>query len=129
MNPTMQVRIGLWNLTSPANRIRNDKEFMALFPSKQSEWYLRMAVLYSFAAGAGWTYVFLRTYKNQLLALPEGQRWGFLDGKQASRINPETKRVETKTFNPENVNEKMTLAAKLRAVRGATVTQSPGATP
>ena len=70
----MQVRIGLWNLTSPANRIRNDKEFMALFPSKQSEWYLRMAVLYSFAAGAGWTSAFLRTYKNQLLALPEGQR-------------------------------------------------------
>jgi peptidoglycan hydrolase-like protein with peptidoglycan-binding domain len=128
-NPTMQVRIGLWNLTSPANRIRNDKEFTALFPSKQSEWYLRMAVLYSFAAGAGWTVAFLRKYKNQLLALPEGQRWGFLSGKQASRINPETKRVETKTFNPENVNEKMTLAAKLRAVRGATVTQSPGGMP
>src|SRR5262245_4372182 len=128
-NPTMQVRIGLSNLTSPANRIRNDKEFTALFPSKQSEWYLRMAVLYSFAAGAGWTVAFLRTYKNQLLALPEGQRWGFLSGKQASRINPETKRVETKTFNPENVNEKMTLAAKLRAVRGATVTQAPGGTP
>jgi len=129
MNPTMQVRIGLWNLTSQANRIRNDKEFTALFPSKQSEWYLRMAVLYSFAAGAGWTSAFLRTYKNQLLALPEGQRWGFLSGKQASRLNPETKRVETKTFNPENVNEKMALAAKLRAVRGATVTQSPGGAP
>ena len=124
-DPAMQVRIGLWNLTSKANSIRNDKRFMALFPSKQSEWYLRMAVLYSFAAGAGWTSAFLRTYKNQLLALPEGQRWRFLCGKQASRLNPETKRVETKTFNPENVNEKMVLAAKLRAVRGATVTQSP----
>jgi Putative peptidoglycan binding domain len=119
-DPAMQVRIGLWNLNSPADRIRN--EFMALFPSKQTEWFLRMAVLYSFAAGAGWTRAFLGKYRNELFALPEGQRWDFLRGKQASRINPETKKLETKVFNPENVDEKMALAAKLRAVRRATIT-------
>jgi len=126
MDPAMQVRIGLWNLNSPADSIRNAKEFMALFPSKQSEWYLRMAVLYSFAAGAGWTRAFLHKYKNELLALPESQRWGFLSGKQASRINPETKKVETKTFDHENVDKKMALAAKLRAVRRTTITQPFG---
>jgi peptidoglycan hydrolase-like protein with peptidoglycan-binding domain len=114
-NPDMQVRIGLWNLNSPADMICN--KFMALFPSKQTEWFLRMAVLYSFAAGAGWTRAFLGKYRNELLALPEGQRWDFLRGKQASRINPETKKLETKVFNPENVDNKMALAAKLRAVR------------
>ena len=36
-DPAMQVRIGLWNLNSPADSIR--REFTALFPSKQSEWY------------------------------------------------------------------------------------------
>ena len=118
-DPAMQVCIGLWNLNSPADRIRN--EFMALFPSKQTEWFLRMALLYSFAAGAGWTRAFLRKYRNELLALPEGQRWDFLRGKQASRINPETKKLETKVFNPVNVDKKMALAAKLRVVRRATI--------
>ena len=122
----MQVRIGLWNLNKPADAIRNNEEFRALFPSKQSEWSLRMAVLYSFAAGAGWTRAFLHKYKNDLLALPEDQRWRFLDGKRASRINPETKQVETKLFDPENVNKKMALAARLRAVRRSTTTQPLG---
>jgi hypothetical protein len=123
-DPAMQVRIGLWNLNRPADAIR--KEFMALFPSKQSEWSLRMAVLYSFAMGAGWTRAFLRKYKNDLLDLSEGQRWGFLRGKRASRVNPETKQAETKEFDPENVDKKMALAGKLSTVRRATITQPFG---
>ncbi len=115
-DPTMQVRVGLWDLSSTADRVRMD--FRALFPSKQSEWFLRMAVLYSFAAGAGAARSFLRKYKNELLALPEGKRWDFLRGKN----------VGTSYFNPENVDKKMSLAAKLRTVRGATVTQTPGGT-
>lgn len=109
-----------------ADAVRNNEEFRALFPSKQSEWSLQMAVLYSFAAGAGWTRAFLHKYKNDLLALPEDQRWRFLGGKRASRINPETKQVETKLFDPENVNKKMALAARLRAVRRTTTTQPLG---
>jgi hypothetical protein len=115
-DPTMQVRVGLWDLSSTADRVRMD--FGALFPSKQSEWFLRMAVLYSFAAGAGAARSFLRKYKNELLALPEGKRWDFLRGKN----------VGTFYFDPENVAKKMALAAKLRAVRGTTVTQTPGGT-
>lgn len=122
-DPTMQVRIGLWNLRSPGERVAT--EFPALFPSRQSEWYLRMAVLYSFSKGAGWTRAYLSKYKNALLALPESQRWDFLRGKQANYKNPVTKKIKTKTFDPENVDKKMALAAKLRAVRGATVTQPP----
>lgn len=112
-DPTMQVRIGLWNVRSPAERVAT--EFSALFPSRLSEWYLRMAVLYSFAQGAGWTRAFLSKYKNELLSLPENQRWDFLRGKQAYLAN-----YGTKTFAPENVDEKMALAAKLRAVLGVT---------
>jgi hypothetical protein len=104
----MQVRVGLWDLNSTADRVRMD--FGALFPSKQSEWFLRMAVLYSFAAGAGADRSFLRKYKDELLALPEGRRGDFLRGKN----------VGTFYFNPENVDKKMALAAKLRAVRRAT---------
>ena len=59
---------------------------------------------------------FLRKYKNELLALPEAKRWDFLRGKT----------VGTFRFNPENVDKKMALAAKLRAVRGGTVTQPLG---
>jgi hypothetical protein len=108
-DPTMQVRVGLWDLSSTADRVRTD--FGALFPSNQSEWFLRMAVLYSFAAGAGAARSFLRKYKTELSALPEGKRWDFLRGKN----------VGTFYFNPENVDKKMALAAKLRAVRGVTV--------
>ena len=115
-DPTMQVRIGPWDLTSVGERIAD--EFPALFPSKSSEWYLRMAVLYSFSKGAGWTRAYLRKYKNELLALPESQRWDFLRDKPAYLEGRGTK----PRFDPENVDKKMALAAKLRAVRGATVT-------
>jgi peptidoglycan hydrolase-like protein with peptidoglycan-binding domain len=113
-DPTMQVRVGLWDLNSTADRVRMD--FKTLFPTRQSEWFLRMAVLYSFAAGAGAARSFLRKYKNELSALPEGMRWDFLRGKN----------VGTFYFNSENVDKKMALAARLRAARGATTTQTPG---
>jgi hypothetical protein len=112
-DPTMQVRVGLWNLTSTGERIAG--EFRELF-SKGSEWYLRMAVLYSFSKGAGWTRAYLRKYRNELLALPESQRWDFLRGKSAYLKGYGTK----PKFDPENVDKKMALATKLRAVRGAT---------
>jgi hypothetical protein len=113
-DPTMQVRVGLWDLTSTAARIR--KEFAALFPSTQSEWFLRMAVLYSFAAGAGAVRAFLRKYQNELLALPESQRWEFLRGKNVGAFR----------FDPDNVDKKIALAVKLRDVRRAAATQSFG---
>jgi len=113
-DPTMQVRIGLWDLSSTGDRVA--AAFPSLFPSKSSEWYLRMAVLYSFSKGAGWTRAYLSKYKTELQALSENQRWDFLRDKSAYLegygIKPR--------FDPENVNEKMALAAKLRAVRGAT---------
>ena len=115
-DPTMQVRVGLWDLHSTADRVR--AAFATLFPSKQSEWFLRMAVLYSFAAGAGAARLFLRKFKNELLALPQAKRWDFLRGKN----------VGTFYFNPENIDKKMALAAKLCAVRGTTIAQSPGGT-
>jgi len=105
------VRIGLWNLRTPGERIA--KEFPALFSSRQSEWYLRMAVLYSFAVGAGWTRAFLRKYGKQLLGLPESQRWDFLRDKEAFLTG-----YGTRKFQNENVDKKMALAAKIRAVRG-----------
>jgi hypothetical protein len=111
----MQVRIGLWDLSSTGERVA--KVFPELFPSRRSEWYLRMAVLYSFSKGAGWTRAFLSKYQNDLLALPESQRWDFLRGKPAY-----LKGRGTKTFDPENVDKKMALAAKLRTARGASVT-------
>ena len=110
-DPTMQVRVGLWDLTSTAARIR--AEFAALFPSTQSEWFLRMAVLYSFAAGAGAARAFLRKYKNELLALPESQRWEFLRGKNVGAFR----------FDPDNVDKKIALAAKLRDLRRAAATR------
>ncbi len=113
-DPTMQVRIGLWDLSSTGERIA--AEFPALFPSKSSEWYIRMAVLYSFSKGAGWTRAYLSKYKAELLARPEDQRWDFLRGKSAYLQGYGTK----PQFDPENVNEKMALAAKLRTVRGTT---------
>lgn len=114
-DPVMQVRIGLWSLTNTAERVAG--EFPDLFPSKSSEWYLRMALLYSFSKGAGWTRAFLKTYRSQLRALPESQRWNFLRGKTAHFKGRDYSR--TKVFDPENVDEKMALAAKLRAFRGA----------
>jgi len=106
-DPTMQVRVGLWDLNTTADRVRN--AFPDLFPSKQSEWWLRLAVLYAFAAGGGAARAFLRKYRRELLALPEAKRWDFLRGKS----------VGTFSFNPENVDKKMALAVKLRSARQA----------
>ena len=104
-DPTMQVRVGLWDLVTTADRVRS--AFPDLFPSKQSEWWLRMAVLYAFAAGGGAARAFLGKYRSELLALPEAKRWDFLRGKS----------VGTSSFSPENVDKKMALAVKLRGAR------------
>jgi hypothetical protein len=106
-DPTMQVRVGLWDLVTTADRVRSSSP--DLFPSKQSEWWVRMAVLYAFAAGGGAARAFLRKYGRELLALPEGKRWDFLRGKS----------VGTLSFNADNVDKKMALAAKLRSARRA----------
>jgi hypothetical protein len=114
-NPTIQVRVGLSSLNSTGERIRN--LFPRLFTSKRSEWYLRMAVLYSFAQGSGWTIAYLQRYYDELLALPDNQRWGFLRDKPATLKGYDPK---TELDPSQNVDRKMTLAAKLRAVRGVT---------
>jgi peptidoglycan hydrolase-like protein with peptidoglycan-binding domain len=123
-DPTMQVRVGLWDLNNTAQSVRAN--FKDLFPSNQSEWYLRMAVLYSFAAGPGAAHALLRKYKSELLALPEGRRWDFLRAENVKEINRQVKDARSAFF--KNVDEKMALAAKLRAVRGATATQLSGGT-
>lgn len=110
-DPTMQVRVGLWDLVTTADRVRS--AFPDLFPSKLSEWWLRMAVLYAFAAGGGAARAFLGKYRSELLALPEAKRWDFLRGKS----------VGTSSFSPENVDKKMALAVKLRGAREAQATQ------
>jgi Putative peptidoglycan binding domain len=110
-DPTMQVRVGLWDLVTTADRVRS--AFPDLFPSKQSEWWLRMAVLYAFAAGGGAARAFLGKYRSELLALPEAKRWDFLRGKS----------VGTSSFSPENVDKKMALAVKLRGARQAQAAQ------
>jgi hypothetical protein len=104
-DPNMQVRVGLWDLNTTADRVSS--AFPDLFPSKQSEWWLRMAVLYAFAAGGGAARAFLRKYRSELLVLPETKRWDFLRGKSVGSFS----------FNPENVDKKMALAAKLRSGR------------
>jgi peptidoglycan hydrolase-like protein with peptidoglycan-binding domain len=111
-DPTMQVRVGLWDLNSTAERVRDN--FKDLFPSNQSEWYLRMAVLYSFAAGPAAARALLRKYKSKLSALSEGRRWDFLRAENAG------------SAYFKNVDEKMALAAKLRALRGVAATQLSG---
>jgi murein DD-endopeptidase MepM/ murein hydrolase activator NlpD len=114
-DPVMQVRIGLWDLTSTGERIA--REFPDLFPNKGSDWYLRMAVLYSFSKGAGWTRAFLNKYRNELRRTAESQRWDFLRGKPAYFKGRNGS--WTKIFDPENVDKKMALAAKIRAVRAS----------
>ena len=110
-DPTMQVRVGLRDLVTTADRVKS--AFPDLFPSKQSEWWLRMAVLYAFAAGGGAARAFLGKYRSELLALPEAKRWDFLRGKS----------VGTSSFSPENVDKKMALAVKLRGARQAQAAQ------
>lgn len=121
-DPTMQVRVGLWDLRTTGERVAND--FRDLFPSRQSEWYVRMAVLHAFAVGAGWTRAFLRKYRAELLKLPEDRRWDFLRGKTAY-----LKGYGTAEFQTKNVDEKMNLAAKLRAARSGGPTVSHEVTP
>jgi hypothetical protein len=106
-DPTMQVRVGLWDLVTTADRVRS--AFPDLFPSNRSGWWLRMAVLYAFAAGGGAARAFLRKYTTELLALPETERWDFLRGKSVGSFS----------FDPTNVDKKMELAAKLRKFRRA----------
>jgi Putative peptidoglycan binding domain len=104
-DPTMQVRVGLWDLVTTADRVRS--AFPNLFPSNRSEWWLQMAVLYAFAAGGGAARAFLHKYTTELLALPETERWDFLRGKSVGSFS----------FDPTNVDKKMELAAKLRKFR------------
>lgn len=120
-DPDMQVRVGLWDLTTVGERIR--KEFPDLFPTK-GLWYVRMAVLYSFSRGADWTRAFLKKYRGELARLPEAQRWTFLKGKQATRSNG-----ATDIFRPENVDAKMELAARLRAASSGGATSPPQQSP
>jgi len=117
-DPVMQVRVGLWDLTSTAERVA--KLYPDLFPDRRSEWFLRMAVLYSFSRGAGAASAFLSVYRQALRALPENRRWDFLRGKSAT--NAQGRRF---VFLPENVDKKMALAAKLRGGATATPTAPP----
>ena len=110
-DPEMQVRVGLYDLSSVGERIST--EYPTLFTAKGSDWYVRMAVLYSFARGAGWTRAFLKAYGSQLGQLPEAQRWEFLRDKEASL--PGRGRSG---FRPDNVESKMSLAAGLRSAMG-----------
>jgi hypothetical protein len=73
-----------------------------------------MAVLYSFAAGPAAARALLRKYKSKLSALSEGRRWDFLRAENAG------------SAYFKNVDEKMALAAKLRALRGVAATQLSG---
>lgn len=117
-DPVMQVRIGLWDLATTGDRIRD--EYPGLFPNKQSEWYVRMAVLFSFAVGAGWTRAFLNRYGAYLLQLPEDRRWDFLRSKYAALPG----RSGQSVFMSGNVDKKMALAAKVHALgpMGSSVT-------
>jgi hypothetical protein len=100
-NPATQVQVGLLDLKTNADAIR--AAYPELFPAIGSDWYLRMAVLMPFARGGGYSRAFLSAYRSQLSQLPEDRRWDLLRGKHAGHW----------TFDPANVDEKMTLAAKL----------------
>jgi len=112
-NPTTQVRVGLSDLEDGAMGLR--KDFPELFPKPGSDWDVRMAVLYRFSRGGGAARSFLRPYRRQLAAMPEPQRWAFLRDKTVTvTVTRAGKRVAVKrAFNPENVEKKMALAAKL----------------
>ena len=83
-DPTMQVRVGLWDLSSTADRVRMD--FGALSSSKQSEWFLRMAVLYSFAAGAGAASLVPAQIQERAIGFAGGEALGFLTGQKRRNI-------------------------------------------
>jgi hypothetical protein len=100
-NPVTQVRVGLLNLKKSACVIRSS--YKDLFPKPGSDWYLRAAVLLPFARGAGFSKAFLTRYHSDLAKLPEDRRWDFLRGKYVSKWK----------FDPDNVDKKISLAAKL----------------
>ena len=112
-DPTTQVRVGLLDLELGAKALR--KNFPELFPQPGTDWDLRMAVLYRFSRGGGYAASFLQSYRGQLVAMPEGQRWNFLRDKIATAtLTVRGKRVTVRReFMGENVEKKMNLAAKL----------------
>jgi hypothetical protein len=98
-DPNTQARVGLLDLENGARAVRT--AFPGLFPRPGSDWDLRVAVLLRFAGGGGYVAALLRRFQGALVALAEQDRWRFLDGKLGS------------TGYFRNVNEKMSLAAKL----------------
>jgi hypothetical protein len=100
-DPETQVRVGLLDLKTSADAIRSS--YPELFNSIGSDWDLRMGVLMPFARGGGYTRAFLSRYRKQLAQLPESGRWNFL----------RDKKVGATAFDAKNVDEKMSLAAKL----------------
>jgi len=108
-NPTTQVRVGLMDLEEGARALR--KQFPDLFSKPGTDWDLRMAVLYRFSRGGGYARSFLNPYRRQLAALPESERWALLRDKVVT-VQGKTGSIR-RPFYPENVEKKMTLAAKL----------------
>jgi peptidoglycan hydrolase-like protein with peptidoglycan-binding domain len=100
-DPVTQVRVGLLDLKTSADRIRG--AFPDLFATPGNDWYLRGAVLLPFARGGGFSRAFLTKYRAELAKMPENRRWDWLRGKQVGQW----------TFDPGNVDKKMALAAKL----------------
>jgi murein DD-endopeptidase MepM/ murein hydrolase activator NlpD len=113
MDPTAQVRVGLLDLEEGAAGIR--KDFPELFKKPGSDWDIRMSVLYRFSRGGGYARSFLKPHRQQLAAMPEDQRWTFLRDRSVTvTATRKGKRVRiTREFKGDNVEEKMTLAAKL----------------
>jgi len=108
-NPGTQVRVGLMDLEEGARALR--KQYPDLFPKAGTDWDLRMAVLYRFARGGGYARSFLNPYRRQLAALPESERWALIRDKVVT-VQGKTGAIR-RPFHPENVEKKMTLAAKL----------------
>ena len=97
-NPVTQVRVGLLDLQTSAEVIRNRNR--DLFSAPGNDWDLRAAVLLPFAGGGGYTQGFLSRYRAGLARLPEDRRWDLLRGKI---------RVDLAS----NVDKKMSLAGSL----------------
>ena len=107
-NPATQVRVGLLDLKTGADAIR--AAYPDLFPTIGSDWYIRAAVLLPFARGGGFTRAFLKAYRNQLVNLPEDQRWDFLREKRV------IVRGGQWVFDAANVDKKIALAVKIGRV-------------